>query len=358
MKSYDSKPEPRSADERPALDEHEAFQADLSAMLDEELNEQAAARTMQRLEQDAECRDFFSSIQLSLQAHRHTKDPEFLVDQYRTLVGRGMPRALEDRQLVHRLAIIFYQLGKAYVLTGSDPDWRQRVFEQPVEVERMRATSRGWVDGVAVRSGPGSSSSGFDWSQKRHLLNGTLERISAPFEKARRMLDECLAIEDDFEPALLWLAMLDRLEDKRISALRGFTRVFEQGISPTNKAHAAMQLGKMHAAEGDYAEALTYFRWIGLSGELARDRRFFPAGFNAGSCYAHLRRPARAIATFRRLLDEHPERSGDLARFLAGSPATQEVINQQAGFAEALFEQCPELFRDLSTGPCQPEETN
>ena len=345
----------------PPKDEREAFQADLSALIDRELDEPAAARAMERLEQDEDCREFFESIARSIDAHRHLKDPEFLADTYRELVGGGVPASLESRQLVHRLATIFYQLGKAYVLAGSDPDWRQRVFERAVEVERTRTSARGFIDGVAARqpreddagyadAGCANDGTAVDWSTKRHLLNGTLERIEAPFEKGRRMLDECLAIEPDHDPALLWSALLDLREGKTLRAARGFRRVFDEAIEPANKAHAAMQLGKLHAKEGDHREALRWFRWVGLSGQAARDHRFFPAGFNVGLCWAHLCRPARAIDAFRRLLDRHPDRASEVAGFFSKSPELRAAIDRQPGFTEALFRRCPELFAP-SSGP-------
>ncbi len=330
--------------------EREAFQSDLSALLDDELDERAVGRTMERLESDAECREFFSSIQRSLEAHREVSAQGldasadgFFAGTFRELLGSKAGRTLEDRQLAHRLAVIFYQLGKAYVLAGCDADWRQRVFERPVEVDHQRATGRGLVDGIAERSE--GDRAGFDWAAKRHLLNGTLEKILAPFEKARRMLEECLEIESDYEPAILWLANLDRLEGRPLRAARGFERVFEEGISPSNRAHAAMQLGKSLVAEGDYQEALRYFRWIGLSGELRRDKRFFPAGFNIGLCFVHLGKYERAVSAFRNLLDDNPERVADVAAFFTGSPALQGAASSAPGFLEALYERCPELFQ-------------
>lgn len=334
--------------------EREAFQSDLSALLDNELDERAMGRTMERLESDAECREFFSSIQRSLEAHREVSSQGldanadgFFAGTFRELLGSKAERTLEDRQLAHRLAVIFYQLGKAYVLAGCDSDWRQRVFERSVEVDHQRATGRGFVDGIAERAE--GDRAGFDWAAKRHLLNGTLEKILAPFEKARRMLQECLEIESDYEPAILWLANLDRLEERPLRAARGFERVFEEGISPSNRAHAAMQLGKFHAAEHNYQEALRYFRWVGLSGELRRDRRFFPAGFNTGACYVHLGKTEHALETFRTLLDEHPERISELAAFFTGAPSLQKAVSKQPGFLEALFERCPELFQPGTT---------
>lgn len=354
MKSYQ---DPQGEELSAADAAREAFQADLSALLDEELDEHKVARTVRRLESDEECQEFFSSIERSMHAHREVVErgldanasDAFIADTLRSLLGKQVEDSLEDRQLTHRLAKIFYELGKAYVLTGSDPDWRQRVFDRPEEVDRQRAAGRGFVDGVAERSE--ATDSRLDWSSKRHLLNGTLEKIQEPFEKARRMLQECLSIEPDFEMAILWLANLDRLEGHPLRAARGFERVFEEGISTTNRAHAAMQLGKGLVAEGDYKEALRYFRWVGLCGELSRDRRFFPAGFNVGLCLVNLGKTRQALSAFRNLLDTHPDQAPQIAGFLAGSAELQAQMVSLPGFLEALYELCPELFQPAATQP-------
>jgi hypothetical protein len=98
-------------------------------------------------------------------------------------------------ELVHKLATIFYQLGKAYVLAGTDPDYlRTRVFEAAVDVEPTQTSGRGFVDGV-VLSGKGEQAGGVDWQQARSMLNGRLKEITSPVEKGRRLLEEAVAAD-------------------------------------------------------------------------------------------------------------------------------------------------------------------
>lgn len=335
-----------------AFSERELLQFDLSQMIDGELREEPAARTLERLEVLPECREFFEHMLAQLGANRDLSRPETLVEHYRELVGGRLPNDLETKQLVHRLASIFYQVGKAYALSAFDPDWRQRVFERAVSVDAARSQGRGFIDGVASRQAEGQAErfGQVDWRQKRHLLNGLLERIERPADKAKRMLEECLRIEPDYDPAHLYLGFLEQKAGLKLRAAKRFRQVFDEGVDPGNRGHAAMQLGKLYVAEGEFRTALTWFRWVGLSGLARLDERFFPANFNIGLCYAHLERPARAIEAFRSMLDRHPGRRSELAQFFARSPKLRVCIDSQPGFAEALLARCPELFSNPAEG--------
>lgn len=318
----------------------EALQLDLSCLADGELNEVAAAGVMARLETHTECRDFFDHVRAQVRMHRDLADPDHLVRQFGRLTGRGLGEGFAAREAVHGLASIFYRLGKAYALNAIDPDFRTRVFEKAVAIEPTRAHGRGFVDGMASRN-----SSALDWHTKRHLLNGSLERIDKPIDKAKKLLGECLALENDFEPALLYSAFLEMHEGRRVKAVRMFEQIFRTAIDPASKGHAAVMIGKIHEEDEDYRTALKWFRWVGVSGLADDVPQFFFARFNVGMCYAHLERPQHALDAFRTMLDRHPERVADVAGFFARSPALRLAVESQPGFADALVARCPELFK-------------
>lgn len=334
-----------------ATPNQESLQADLSCLVDGELHEVEAARVLARLEVDADARHFFDALRDQVQLHRELSDPSALRADFEALTGGVLGGSFEERQLVHQLASIFYQVGKAYALAGLDAGWRQRVFEQAVVVDDARAQGRGFIDGVASKQrGSADGLGGMDWRGKRHLLNGALEHIEAPLDKARRLLGECLEVESDYDPAHLYLAVIDRHEGKVLKAAKRLERVFEEAVDETCRGHAAGQLAKLHVAEEEYREALKYLRWGLQSGLVDQDARFFFFRFNAALCYAHLRQPERSIGALRDALDHHPERAPELARALAGSPVLRACIDSQAGFPEALLQRCPELFAAAPTG--------
>jgi tetratricopeptide (TPR) repeat protein len=321
------------------------FQLDISCLLDNELDQGAAGRAMVHMEACSCCRAFFEDTRLQIQMNRDMTDPSRLFARIAMLTGRhssGAASAAENIDLVHRLATIFYQLGKAYVLASIDPGYRERVFETVVPVDAGQTRGRGFVDGVLM-NGKGQAG-GLDWQRARAMLNGRLERIESPLEKGRRLLEEAIATDPSHEEARLYLAFLHGHEGKRIRAAEEYREIFNTAISDTNRGHAAIQLGRLHSAEKDYRKAVACWRWVTMSGLADGDERFFVARFNLGMVYGLMRNQSRSLVYFRELLDRHPERVGEVAGLFARSPRLRESIDAQRGFGEALVRTCPELF--------------
>ncbi|MEW6073181.1 MAG: tetratricopeptide repeat protein [Planctomycetota bacterium] len=323
------------------------FQIDLSCLVDGELDEVASARAITHLEGCAACGEFFDDVRMQVRAHRDLSDPEALVARYGQLVGSA-GAAGEAPELVRKLGTIFYQLGKAYVLTGTDPGFRERVFqhtrvfERAVPLQPTKNRGRGFVDGVleSGRSGAGS----VDWVHARHLFNGRLESIENPLEKGQRLLQEAVAADPTNEEARLYLAFLDAKEGKKLRAANQFRQVFRTGRSSANRAHAAIQLGLLYEEEGEYRKAIACCRWVTISGAEARDARFFFVRFNIGMYYAHLAERERSLRAFRGLIDHHPDRVAEIVRLFGRSPGLRAAIDAQPGFGEALVARCPEIF--------------
>ncbi len=324
------------------------FQLDLSCLVDGELDEVAAAHAIAHLEVCSVCLAFFDDARAQVKAHRELANPDGLIARYSALLGAGFEQEIEAAELVQRLATVFYQLGKAYVLAGADPDFKTRIFEKAAQVGAVQTKGRGFVDGV-LASGRGQAG-GIDWSSARHMLNGRLEKIESPLEKGRRLLEEAIGADPAHEEARLYLAWLDAHEGKKIRAAEGFRQIFRTSMNDENRAHAAVQLGKLYAEEGAIRKAIACNRWITLSGLADRDERFFFARFNIGLYYADLRDPARSLRAFRELLDHHPKRLAEVTELFLRSPRTRAVIDHQPGFAEALLRTCPELFASGADG--------
>jgi tetratricopeptide (TPR) repeat protein len=320
------------------------FQLDLSSMVDGELDEVAGGRAIAHLESCDECREFFEDTRKQVAAHRDMADleaPGGLVQRYHDLLGREVHDEVESIELICRLANIFYQLGKAYALNALDPGFRQRVFEKAVPLEATRAEGRGFVDGI-VASGRGEGV--IDWTHARHMFNGTLSRIEGGLEKGKRLLAEALKADRTHEEARIYLAYIDASEGRHLRASREFQEIFETAVHDENRGHAAVQLALLHSREEDFKKAIAYVRWVIQSGLADRDERFFFVRFNLGSYYARLRRPERAIAAFRELLDRHPDRAAEVSSFFLRAAKLRACIDSQAGFGESLLAACPELF--------------
>jgi len=331
------------------------FQLDLSCLVDGELDEVAAGRAIGHLEGCSVCREFFEDTRDQVRAHRDLGDPEAIAARYSTLLGAQIDRDIETIEMVHRLATVFYQLGKAYVLTAVDPGFKVRIFEKAVPVGSYQTKGRGFVDGV-LQSGRGSIG-GLDWMDARHMLNGQLERIESPLEKGRRLLDEAILADPTHEEARLYLAFLDEQDGKKIRASNTYRQIFRTAVDEANRGHAAIRLAALHAEEGEYKKAIACNRWVSMSGLEDSDDRFWMVRFNIGINYANLSDQVRALRAFRTLIDKHPDRIADIAQTFLMSASSRAVIDSQPGFTEALFTMCPELFMAGEAGsPAGAEE--
>lgn len=318
------------------------FQVDLSCLVDGELDEGAAGRAVMHMEACECCRGFFEDTRTQIKLHRDMSEPDRLFARIAMLTGDEVARAAEGIGLVHRLATIFYQLGKAYVLAAIDPGYRERVFESSVPLEDSQVRGRGFVDGVLMNGK--ERAGGLDWQRARSMLNGKLERIESPLEKGRRLLEEAIATDPSHEEAQLYMAFLHGHEGKRLTAAEEYRRIFNTAVVETNRGHAAIQLGRLHASEKNYRKAIACWRWLTISGLADLDDRFFVARFNLGMVYALTGNRSRSLGYFRELLDRHPQRTGEVASLFARSPKLREAIDTQAGFPEALLQTCPEIF--------------
>lgn len=324
------------------------LQFNLSCLVDGELDEAAAARVMVQMEESPECRAFFDDARLYVRLHKDMADPERLEARIAMLAGvvPGSSDAVSEAEqvdLIHRLATIFYQLGKAYVLAAIKPEtFSEPIFETPVPVEDAQAKGRGFVDGVLLTGKAGRT--GLDWRQARHMLNGRLERIAEPLEKGRRLLLQALETEPDHEEAKIYMAFLHSHEGKTLKAADLYREVFDTAMSEGNRGFAANQLGRLYHLEEDSRKALICWRWLAMTGLADRDDRFWMTRYNIGVAYAYLGDQTRTLDYWRRLLDAHPDHVADVAEMLAATPKLRSAIESQAGFSEALLARCPELF--------------
>ena len=334
-------------------DTHSRFQLDLSCMLDGELDEGRAARAMLHIEECSHCRDFFKDLRMQVRLHRDATDPDRLFARVAMLtngdsctdglISRSLEMEAEAIDLVHRLATVFYQLGKAYVLAAIDPDFRTRIFEKAVSVPETKNTGRGFVDGVLM-NGKDRNGGGIDWQKARHLLNGRLERIESPLEKGRRLLEEAISADPSHEEARLYRAFLYAHEGRTLDAAEEYRDVFNTAVNETNRGHAAMQLGKLYISQRSYRKSIACCRWVTISGLADADDRFFGARFNLGKCYAMLGQKDRALDAFDDLLTRHPDRLTEIRKLFANAPLLQAAIESVPGFPDELMERCSELF--------------
>jgi len=320
------------------------FQVDLSCMVDGELGDESATRAMAHLETCEACSEFFEGTRLQVQMHRDVSEPNLLAERYAVLLG-AESMGTDSDELVHRLATIFYQIGKAYILAEIQPE-RTRVFEEAVKVERARTHGRGFVDGVVAR-GHGDAG-GVDWTSARGMFNGKLSKIEGALDKGLRLLEDALEIDPSHEEARLYFGFAQLHLEKPMRAQREFNRVFQSALDEANRGHAAVQLALMNAKEGDLRQALIYLRWVRMARLDEYDERFFFVRFNIAMYYAHMEEKDRSLAEFRALLDRCPDCAGEVSDLFSKSPKLRAAIDAVPGFTQELLDTCPELFQSSS----------
>lgn len=334
----------------------EEFQRELCCLADGELDDAASARALLLLESSAACRQYFEEIRMQARLHQDLADPTRVSARLAMMTGmRGFDDAdldleseLQGVEYVHKLATIFYQLGKSYILAATDPGWSERVFEAATPVEPTQNRGRGFVDGVLQNEKERAGR--VDWVRARHLLNGRLEQIEEPLEKGRRLLAEALSVDPTHEEARLYQAFLHQHEGKTLKAAETYRDVFDTALDEANRGHAAMQLGRLYSREENFRKALVCFRWVTISGLASRDERFACVRFNLAGIYARMGARERSITEFRGLLDLHPDRQLEFADVFARSTSCLiPAIERQEGFVEALYERCPELFQTFDS---------
>lgn len=357
-------------------DQQLALQQDLSCLVDGELDEPAAARAMVLLEESKDARSFFDDIKSFARFHRDLSDPERLEARIAMLGAGEIASAAENIDLAHRLATIFYQLGKAYTIAALEPtEFRERVFEAAVPVHETKTRGRGFVDGVVAggrdaqthdlaQNGPGEEGGSIlggrvDWTEARHLLNGRLEQIADPIEKGKRLLEQAIEIDPSHEESKIYLAFVHAREGRPLRAATLYREVFDTAMSLDNRGHAAMQLGRLHYGEGDYRQALVLWRWMTVSGLVAQEPRFNLAHFNIGVAYAALGKDERAVDSFRRLLDIHLDSGcdpADIATLFVENEDARALFESSPGFVQRLTQRLPELFADALDG-CSDDDS-
>ncbi|MFT7668729.1 MAG: tetratricopeptide (TPR) repeat protein [Planctomycetota bacterium] len=331
---------------------HSGFQLDLSCLLDGELDEGRSARAMLHLEECDLCREFFQDLRQQVRVHRDVIDPDRLFARVAMMTGgeslpdglipQGLEAEAEAIDLVHRLATVFYQLGKAYILSAIDPNFRTRVFEAAFPITETKNQGRGFVDGVMM--GGDERLGGLDWKEARHMLNGRLERIESPLEKGRRLLGESLSADPTHEEARLYDAFLMAHDGKSLDAAEQYRDIFNTAVNEGNRGHAAMQLGRLYGSQKSHRKAATCFRWVTMSGLADSDDRFFGARFNLGKAYAMLGKKEHALGAFETLLRRHPHRTAEISNLFGSAPLLRDAIESIPGFLDELLQRCSALF--------------
>lgn len=271
------------------------FQRDLSALLDGELAERAASRTLAHLESCGSCSEFFQAIRLQALAHRDLAVPGSLARRLRRMRGEDLFEGMADAEIIRRLTSALYQLGKAYVLLATERDYLLKVAEEPVEVDCFEQGELAEAAAVARKAGV------------CHVPMEVLEAKDSHLRKGRQLLEEALRLKPRFAEARLYLGFVCQVQEDLLAAEREYREVFLRTDRLVNRGHAAIQLGMLYNHAGRHGAALRLYRWVVASGLVARRPEFAFVLYNIVVEHMMMGDAAAAARMLRRLRTAFPE---------------------------------------------------
>ena len=320
------------------------FQRDLSCLVDGELDGGAVKRVLIHLEVCGDCSSFFGEVRNAVRLHRDLCEPGQLLDRFMLPSGERVYSEMAANETFRRLAGIFYELGKAYLLLGSDPKFVTEVFHEPVQVVAAKNQGRGYVDAIIEKGEQSLVEQDYDWIEARHLLNGALADVEDNLTRGRVLIEEALILRPNFAEARLYLGWYHQLRGGLKRAASEYRRVFRTAGHLTNRVHAAIQLGQLHTTAGDYPRAAGCYRWAISAGALRLDRKFFFLIYNLAVAYARMGEWKLAQTCFQRLVGDYPDRMESVRGYLRGAQGFQRLLRRESSFRDVLEDECPDLF--------------
>ncbi len=326
------------------------IQADLSAMLDGELDAASVRRVMVHSDVCGSCSAFLRGIRDQVQSHRQLIGAG-MFDGVPLPVGVNSQQAetLRQRLLENRfqLARILYELGRGFVLMTVSPNYSRVVAREPVPVPDMCLRWRNLLDEVQRFSTSKQVHIGEEWVRAKVLFdNQGPSYLKDSLAKGKRLLREALMLREDYHEARIYLGQAYQVEEDRKRAMREYGRVLGDCREAKMRAFALENLGNVHLEEGEHGRAIPYFLELVDSGIIPKEPRFFTTYFNLALAYGNLSDFAKCEKWLGRLHDEFPHRRRMIARELKNRSQFARVIRRNAEVEGSLARKFPCWFQE------------
>ncbi len=291
------------------------IQADLSAMVDGELDPPSVRRVMVHSDVCDGCREFLEGIRSQVRLHRASHAA--MAESNGAGSADAKASALRAKLTENRVCLgrILYELGRGFALMGLSPDFSRDVGKEPVPVPDLAMRGKSFLDEV-TRWARGAGQSDGEWVAAKDLLEAGAHSSIENLAKGQRLLSECLALQPDLHEARIYLGLVHSVRGQRSLARRQFHTVLDATTDPVMRAFALLNLGNVHLQEGDPESAIAVLRQLVDSGVVGSQPRFGMAYFNLALASGLLRRFDESRAWFLRLHDEMPHKRNLVAREL------------------------------------------
>lgn len=331
----------------------EPIQADLSAMLDGELEPVSVRRVLVHVDACPCCKAFFDGIRQQALAHRSL---------HAALVG-GETELVElpatDGKKVHwtaaalrdelaqnrsRLGQILYELGKAYVLMGLSPKFWRIVSTEPVPIPDVAQQGRHLVAEVERLQ---DGAVGQEWERARRIFGESwIKTPEERLEKGIDLLREALILRPESYETRIYLGHALHVAGFPEQARDVFENVLTQSDDREARGFAFLHLGNVHLEAGRLDQARDAFLQLVESGAVAERPELGPVYFNLALTMG-LCGDLDACATWLgRLADELPHRVPQVRKEIEARPDFRDAVSRDPAFYSSLCTRFPMWFSD------------
>jgi tetratricopeptide (TPR) repeat protein len=325
------------------------IQADLSAMLDGELDPAGVRRVTMHSDACPSCSSFFEGIRKQVGLHRRfsaaMSEPED------AMPGAAMAEqgaAARDNQALRRqltgnqrkLSRILYELGRNFTLMGLSPEFSREVAKEPMPVPDMAMRGRSLIDEVA-RAGADANTP--EWVAAKDLFDGQLRTPEENLARGQRLLAECISLDPAADDARIYLGLVHYARGQRSLARKQFQVVLERSDDAIMRGFALSNLSNIHLDEGDCDGAVALLLEVIESGVVTRQPRLVAALFNLALAHGLKGSFDESLRWFDRLRSDAPHRCRWVAQELSRRSHFLHLVHTHPE-AHALADRLREWF--------------
>lgn len=325
------------------------FEAELSAFIDNELDELHVQKVVSHLENCKACRLRVERMRICVKMHQDCYDEEALLA---SLDGQEMFGGLTSAILVEnidRIAGLFYEIGKAFVVKGSRDrrkflQLKAHLLTKPIAIGNGKSEARNILEQTG------------DLSRINTEYEKVVNRASSFFRKVsrdsneyvaigRRFLEESLSIDGSRAEPRIYLGysyIISKRYDLAQTQLRNVLAM--PGVSEKNRMIVFQNLGFIATYKMDYYGAIDCYQEIVKSGFIEKNPNFYRVLRSLALSYAKVSNFEKSTEFFNRIVEDFPERVKEVRKDLCSMGNFQKLLHKQQLFHEDLQERVPELF--------------
>lgn len=328
------------------------LEGDLSAYLDGELDTIDAEKVTSHLDGCAKCQGYVEQMRQMARLHRSCFTPE---DIFANIDPASMFKNITSELIdekIKKVAELFYQIGKAYLLKGFAKKNRKnkvrhniRVRQRPVELDKAKMKT-GRLFREMTDLAASSDTSKRNLTRAKSFFSTTRRERNDYLKIGRRFIEESLALDPKKEESRLYLAAYFSIGSSNYEAAKEQYRklINMAGVSELNRTESLINIGCLYSIEYRYGEALTCFREVLKSGVIKKYPRFYRCLIFLAITHAKMGEFDQSISFFDRTVKSYPKQVDSIRDEIRGMKSFQTVVDSHDGFRRDLESRVPALF--------------